>query len=98
MLEEARALFQNDCDNTNNNVTRAKDDLTDAEKALMLLKERCHQITHTVAANGRSRRRTATLIDNDELQQVNMQLDNAINEVSEKKKNMNDATKEAEDK
>ena len=65
---------------------------------MTLLKERCHQITHTVAANGRSRRRTATLIDNDELQQVNMQIDDAINEVSEKKKNMNDATKEAEDK
>jgi hypothetical protein len=27
-----------------------------------------------------------------------MQIDDAINEVSEKKKNMNDATKEAEDK
>ena len=67
MLEEARALFQNDCDNTNNNVTRVKVDLTDAEKTLMLLKERCQQITHTVAANGRSRRRTTVLIDNDEL-------------------------------
>jgi hypothetical protein len=39
MLEEARALFQNDCDNTNNNVTRAKANLTDAEKTLMLLKK-----------------------------------------------------------